>query len=366
MSHLADFPKMLTWKQMQTPRKSEIGRDGKTSGNASRRWVRGRRVAAARAPRASCIRTLSSSSFPRRRSARATSSWGETGSRRGTLSFWEASFLFNERSSRRTGGRLASRSASRQPRRREASLGTPTRRHAIELVSSGVPPRVFDRVFRRGRRCSISSAREKRRTAGVLQFAKRARPRTRPVRETPREPKADADVERPGMRARARVCVASRASASAARARVSFNRFSKRFSDGYFRLPRQRAFDAQARSVPGLNRPMSVWIKISFDHLESKARARRRTHAVDRRHAGNSKRVAAQKRGKVARTHRRGRTRDSLRGARARWRSKSAVCGVKARASDLSDRGRSRRLPLAGLPNPRSPILFALVVDNTA
>jgi hypothetical protein len=283
---------MLTWKQMQTPRKREIGRDGKTSGNASRRWVRGRRVAAARAPRASCIRTLSSSSFPRRRSARATSSWGETGSRRGTLSFWEASFLFNERSSRRTGGRLASRSASRQPRRREASLGTPTRRHAIELVSSGVPPRVFDRVFRRGRRCSISSAREKRRTAGVLQFAKRARPRTRPVRETPREPKADADVERPGMRARARVCVASRASASAARARVSFNRFSKRFSDGYFRLPRQRAFDAQARSVPGLNRPMSVWIKISFfDHLESKARARRRTHAVDRRHAGNSKRV---------------------------------------------------------------------------
>jgi hypothetical protein len=273
MSHLADFPKMLTWKQMQTPRKSEIRRDGKTSGNASRRWVRGRRVAAARAPRVSCIRTLSSSSFPRRRSARATSSWGETGSRRGTLSFWEASFLFNERSSRRTGGRLASRSASRQPRRREASLGTPTRRHAIELVSSGVPPRVFDRVFRRGRRCSISSAREKRRTAGVLQFAKRARPRTRPVRETPREPKADADVERPGMRARARVCVASRASASAARARVSFNRFSKRFSDGYFRLPRQRAFDAQARSVPGLNRPMSVWIKISFDHLESKARA---------------------------------------------------------------------------------------------
>ena len=142
------------------------------------------------------------------------------------------------------------------------------------------------------------SAREKRRTAGVLQFAKRARPRTRPVRETPREPKADADVERPGMRARARVCVASRASASAARASVSFNRFSKRFSDGYFRLPRQRAFDAQARSVQGLNRPMSVWIKISFDHLESKARAaRRRTHAVgsanflERRHAGNSKRV---------------------------------------------------------------------------
>jgi hypothetical protein len=130
------------------------------------------------------------------------------------------------------------------------------------------------------------SAREKRRTAGVLQFAKRARPRTRPVRETPREPKADADVERPGMRARARVCVASRASASAARARVSFNRFSKRFSDGYFRLPRQRAFDAQARSVPGLNRPMSVWIKISFDHLESKAAARGRTHGVDMRHAG--------------------------------------------------------------------------------
>lgn len=27
MSHLADFPKMLTWKQMQTPRKSEIRRD---------------------------------------------------------------------------------------------------------------------------------------------------------------------------------------------------------------------------------------------------------------------------------------------------------------------------------------------------
>lgn len=65
--------------------------------------------------------------------------------------------------------------------------------------------------------------------------------------------------------------------------------------------------------------------------------------------------VAPQKRGKVARAHRRGRTRDSLRGARARWRFKSAVCGVKARASDLSNRGRSRRLPLAGLPNPRSP-----------
>jgi hypothetical protein len=213
------------------------------------------------------------------------------------------------------------------------------------------------------------SAREKRRTAGVLQFAKRARPRTRPVRETPREPKADADVERPGMRARARVCVASRASASAARASVSFNRFSKRFSDGYFRLPRQRAFDAQARSVQGLNRPMSVWIKISFDHLESKARAaRRRTHAVgeEARWKLKTRRRRQQKRGKVARTHRRGRTRDSLRGARARWRSKSAVCGVKARASDLSDRGRSRRLPLAGLPNPRSPILFALVVDNTA
>ena len=79
-----------------------------------------------------------------------------------------------------------------------------------------------------------------------------------------------------------------------------------------------------------------------------------------------TRRRRLQKRGKVARTHRRGRTRDSLRGARARWRFKSAVCGVKARASDLSDRGRSRRLPLAGLPNPRSPILFALVVDNTA
>jgi hypothetical protein len=205
MSHLADFPKMLTWKQMQTPRKSEIRRDGKTSGNASRRRVRGRRVAAARAPRVSCIRTLNSSSFPRRRSARATSSWGETGSRRGTLSFWEASFLFNERSSRRTGGRLASRSASRQPRRREASLGTPTRRHAIELVSSGVPPRVFDRVFRRGRRCSISKRARK--------APNRRRPAIRETRATADSPgsrDAEGTESRRGRRTSRDACACAR------------------------------------------------------------------------------------------------------------------------------------------------------------
>jgi hypothetical protein len=61
-------------------------------------------------------------------------------------------------------------------------------------------------------------------------------------------------------------------------------------------------------------------------------------------------------------TQTRRRTRDSLRGARARWRFKSAVYGAKARASDLSDRGSTRGLPArGGLPNPGDPI--ALVVN---
>ena len=47
-------------------------------------------------------------------------------------------------------------------------------------------------------------------------------------------------------------------------------------------------------------------------------------------------------------TQTRRRTRDSLRGARARWRFKSAVYGAKARASDLSDRGSTRGLPARG------------------
>ena len=76
--------------------------------------------------------------------------------------------------------------------------------------------------------------------------------------------------------------------------------------------------------------------------------------------------VAPQKRGKVARAHRRGRTRDSLRGARARWRFKSAVCGVKARASDLSDRGRSRLYRSRGYRTLAARFDFALVLDNTA
>ena len=79
---------------------------------------------------------------------------------------------------------------------------------------------------------------------------------------------------------------------------------------------------------------MSVWIKISSLNC-SKAQGRTERKNEHRKYSSPEF---------VNRSRTRRRTRDSLRDARARWRFNAAVCGLKARASYLSDRGVSRRL----------------------